>query len=318
MKSDALKLMELADAATLKSADRKFRNHLGGSQIGRECRREIWYDFRWAAHSDFSPRMLRLFSRGQREEARFVQILRSTGVIVQDHSQRLILHTKENRYFFQDWNDPVSKEWLDVSNDENHLQIATLYGVKPEQWRIKDIDGHFGGSLDGIAFSFPEMEEKARGLLEFKTHNTKSFVNLGLQGVKIAKPEHYKQMQIYMHKKELSFGLYGAVNKNDDDLYWEYVPYDKTTALASLEKARIIIYSKKPPDRISNSPAWFSCKYCSKKGVCHEGKPMVKNCRTCDKSTPVANGVWSCSHWNNIIPESFLRIGCDHYKQITD
>ena len=58
------------------------RPHLGGSQIGRECSRALWYQFRWAWTPRFEGRMLRLFETGDREEGRIVRNLRDIGVTV--------------------------------------------------------------------------------------------------------------------------------------------------------------------------------------------------------------------------------------------
>ena len=60
------------------------RPHLGGSQIGRECDRALWYQFRWAWTPYFEGRMLRLFETGDREEDRVVRNLRDVGVTVWD------------------------------------------------------------------------------------------------------------------------------------------------------------------------------------------------------------------------------------------
>lgn len=58
---------------------------LGASQIGHECERRLWYGFRWATGGEgFDGRMLRLFNRGHREEAVFVQELRGIGCDVRD------------------------------------------------------------------------------------------------------------------------------------------------------------------------------------------------------------------------------------------
>jgi hypothetical protein len=58
------------------------RPHLGASVIGRECARALWFTFRWAKAPKHSGRLLRLFDRGQREEATFVAELRRAGVQV--------------------------------------------------------------------------------------------------------------------------------------------------------------------------------------------------------------------------------------------
>ena len=50
----------------------KPRPHLGASLIGDKCERAIWYVFRWATHTKFEGRMLRLFDSGNREEFRLV------------------------------------------------------------------------------------------------------------------------------------------------------------------------------------------------------------------------------------------------------
>ncbi|MBF0093945.1 MAG: oxidoreductase [Alphaproteobacteria bacterium] len=61
-----------------------FRVHLGASLIGKECRRALWYDFRWTTRTSFSGRMLRLFETGQLEESRLIHNLRRTGATVLD------------------------------------------------------------------------------------------------------------------------------------------------------------------------------------------------------------------------------------------
>lgn len=55
------------------------RPHLGGSMIGDECDRKLWYSFRWTLPPSFDGRMLRLFETGHLEEDRFVKELRGIG-----------------------------------------------------------------------------------------------------------------------------------------------------------------------------------------------------------------------------------------------
>lgn len=61
------------------TSEEPFRGHLGASIIGKECRREIWYSYRWFRKPSFSGRILRLFNRGHLEEARFIAILLTIG-----------------------------------------------------------------------------------------------------------------------------------------------------------------------------------------------------------------------------------------------
>ena len=56
------------------------RPHLGASLIGHPCDRWLWISFRHAVIEKFPGRILRLFRRGQNEEAIIVQDLRAIGV----------------------------------------------------------------------------------------------------------------------------------------------------------------------------------------------------------------------------------------------
>lgn len=59
------------------------RPHMGASQLGHPCDRWLWLSFRWAVVEASPGRILRLFRRGQNEEAQIVRDLRAIGVDVQ-------------------------------------------------------------------------------------------------------------------------------------------------------------------------------------------------------------------------------------------
>lgn len=316
-------LVQLIDAAVEQDAANEppFRDHLGGSMIGEKCERKLVYSFRWAKAPAFSGRILRLFNRGHLEEFRFVSYLRRVGAQVEEFSERLMYHPESDSYFTEPYDQPEPTDVTadDVSDDPKHVDRATAQGITRKQWRILDVDGHFGGSLDGKAYGvpgMPDLEEKI--LTEFKTHNTKSFVELSNKGVAEAKPIHYVQMQIYMHKTGIKRALYMAVNKNDDDLYCEWVEYDPAMGPPLLEKAARVIHAKKLPKRIGSNASWFDCKWCDYKTVCHFNEPMLRHCRSCAHSTPVAEGKWRCDLWQSIIPVDSIPLGCDSYTPMTD
>lgn len=60
------------------------RGYLGGSELGSECARQLWYRFRWALRPTFDGRTLRLFDTGHREESRLIDELKRIGVEVYD------------------------------------------------------------------------------------------------------------------------------------------------------------------------------------------------------------------------------------------
>lgn len=59
------------------------RPHMGASILGHPCDRWLWLSFRMAVIEKFPGRILRLFRRGQDEEAKVVSDLRAIGISVQ-------------------------------------------------------------------------------------------------------------------------------------------------------------------------------------------------------------------------------------------
>lgn len=275
-----------------------FRSHMGASGIGRECARVIWYDFHWAAKPKFTGRMTRLFNRGHMEEGRFIAMLLLIGCQV----------------FQQDANG--------------------------NQFRISHAGGHFGGSGDGVIVELPDLLPGTPALGEFKTHGEKSFIELagkavntvvngqevrifeGGKGVREAKFEHYVQMQMYMRKMGLAVGLYLAVNKNTDDLYGEIVTLDPILADIYLDRAQqIIFFDNGIPKKLNESPGFFKCKFCDKRGVCHQKAPVEINCRTCQFSIISSDGGWYCgkveallTKENSPLTKEQQLAGCSDYK----
>ncbi|KKM91651.1 hypothetical protein LCGC14_1226400 [marine sediment metagenome] len=219
---------------------------------------------------------------------------------------------------------------------ENLVQIGvTVYSVVPgtneQQFEVKALHGHFSGHMDGCALGIPEAP-KTWHVLEFKTHNTKSFANLKRQGVQKAKPQHYAQIQIYMHLTGMTRALYLAVNKDTDDLYSERIRYDAEYATQLMEKAEGIIVAITPPERVGRRPDSYHCKWCDTQSLCwgyqHE-KDILKvvpkcsalpipalSCRQCWHAEPVMSGQfgqWACKkHKRSLSPECQVRLCEDH------
>jgi len=63
------------------------RRYLGASVAGHECDRYLWLHFRGLFRERFEGRMYRLFERGRREEAQFIQELRGIGCEVWDRGE---------------------------------------------------------------------------------------------------------------------------------------------------------------------------------------------------------------------------------------
>ncbi len=221
----------------------------------------------------------------------------------------------------------VTSRMLRLFN-RGHLEearfIALLLGIgckvyqqdeNGNQYRISDHGGHFGGSGDGIVIGCPDLPQGQPCVSEFKTHNDKSFAKLCKEGVAVAKPEHYVQMQVYMRKMGLAAALYMATNKNDDTIWAEIVPLDTVVADAYINRGGELVYMTQAPKRISNSPSWYKCKFCDHYPVCHQGQEPDRNCRTCQFASPQPTGGWACSRHNTMLTKEQQFVGCQSYEK---
>ena len=283
-KALAKRILEEIDEYCVRTYDGGHRSHLGASLIGRECKRYLWYVFRWCLHEKTTGRQQRLFNRGHREEARFIEWLEGIGF----------------------------KVWF-----ENRDEGPNEKGEFP-QYRISDVMGHFGGSLDGIAV-LPERYGIAEPvLLEFKTNGTGAgFNKLADDGMPIAKPEHFAQTSTYGKKYNFRYCVYLNINKNDDSLHIEVVKLNHNLGEQMIMKAEQIIMSQTAPARLSDNPTFHKCGYCHMKEVCHKGAVVEVNCRSCAFARPVENAEWFCEVHNGNIPKDFISKACPSYKAIT-
>jgi hypothetical protein len=189
---------------------------------------------------------------------------------------------------------------------------ASVQEVGPDgqQLAVQACRGHFHGHMDGKATGLPEAP-KTPHVLEFKTHNAKSFKALQDKGVKDAKPMHWAQMQVYMLLADLTRAMYLAENKDTAELYEERVHLDKPAAEALIARAQRIVDAAEPPLRLSEDPAWYECKFCPFHQQCHGTEAPQVNCRTCAHSTPAEAGTWQCARYEQEIPLEFQRTGCE-------
>ena len=197
-----------------------------------------------------------------------------------------------------------------------------VYDIDPStgrQFSFKAHGGHFGASMDGVARGVPEAP-KAWHVLEFKTAGSKAWTALAKNGVEKEKPEHFAQMQVYMHLAQMPRALYLAVNKDTDELYSERVRADAAVQAALMAKAERVIFAAEPGPGISTDAAFYKCKFCPASAICHGASLPAVNCRTCLHSTPErdGDGRWSCAlaGEGESIPAEFQARGCSSHRYI--
>lgn len=255
----------------------EFRPHLGASMGGDPCLRKLYYNFRHAMFITHEGRILKLFQRGHKEEATFEQELNKAGI-------RMVVMDENGNQFR-------------LGSQENK---------------------HVSGSGDGFGEVMEDSEYFKQGhwvLVEMKTHNDKSFIKLVKEGVEKSKPLHFSQMNLYMKWSQLSQALYIAVNKNNDDLYVEAVPFDSAHADRIEERMCDVASTTRIPVRMCDDPSRFECKFCDYHPICHGVKfPLNVTCRNCLHVKPQADGSWSCEHRKqDNLHHNLIPVGCaDH------
>ena len=196
---------------------------------------------------------------------------------------------------------------------EEETVIADLEAIGctvTRQQECVDYGGHLRGHIDGVVTGVPQAP-KTPHLLEIKTSNLKSFKLLESEGVEVAKPQHFAQMQLYMRALQLTRALYVSVCKDNDAMHIERVKRDASAAARYIERGRSLPLLNDAPPRISERPDWWQCKMCDAHDLCHGSKISREvNCRTCALSTAKADGTWFCERWESTIPNEHQEKGC--------
>ena len=255
---------------------KKKREHLGLSNLGNDCVRAVFYDWRKISDKKFPPRLYRLFQRGHREEFFFMHMLRGVGLKIYEH-------------------DPKTGKQFKVSDFEGHLQ-GSMDGIARDR---------------KLLFINKDVPFKT----EYKTYNDKRFNILIKEGVKEADPKYYGQIQGYMGYEERIKGcLFCAVNKNDDSLHFEWILPDASTFSLLRDRAEEIINAKAPPVGISRRKSYWKCKFCDFKDHCFltdkNRKSSKVSCRSCVHGSPALGGTWECDKGNE------FGTPCEQWKDI--
>jgi hypothetical protein len=266
-----------------------WRDHLGMSQINHECERKLYYDFHWYSKEERSGRMLRLLNRGTQEEPNFYALLRNAG-----------------------------------------FKIRVRPGRGAGQFRFIDPDmPSFQGSLDGYIISGPGdvLQGRKNGGLELKTAKASSFREFSKKGIEAKSPTYYGQAQSYMLQSHypdspvppLNWFLFLILNKDTDDLYAEIIEIDPYYGRSLKDRAHEILSADGPKElgRLSESPDWYECRWCSHRDQCHFNDAPAKNCRTCKHSKHVQSNVakWECSKKNEVLFRDAALKGCDEWER---
>lgn len=270
--------IQIVEDLTLKEIDRLLecenmqqsrRKYLGMSQIGEECWRKLWYDFRKADHPKIDAESLKRFKDGFIQEDLMAERLRMIPTI----------------------------------------QLQTTKLGSKEQIGFKDFGGHFSGHIDGAILGIlesPEVwhiwEHKAVNDDKFETLRKLKVVD-EKSALKQWDYTYWTQAQLYMHYSGLKKHYLTCTTPGGRNYTSVRTDFEHESIQAILDKAKSIITTDIAPKRLSNKREFYKCKWCGYADICHDYKFVDINCRTCAFSTPIIDeqndqGIWRCTRTN--------------------
>lgn len=212
------------------------------------------------------------------------------------------------------------EKWLLDDLRAAGCDVAELDETTGRQLAVELAGGHLRGKIDGRAVGLKEAPSAVH-VVECKSHNDRSFKDLLKKGLREGKPDHFAQVQLYMHGTGIYRAVYLAANKNDDAVHVERVAYDPTFCLALVARIERIVAMPRPPVRLHEDPtskAAFACQWCPARAICHEGAFARRNCRTCLSSTPADGPRWSCERHSRRLSYPDMQAGCSSQRFIPD
>lgn len=180
--------------------------------------------------------------------------------------------------------------------------------VEGRQDEIVATHGHWKGHIDGAI-------DDVKWLVEFKTHNDKSFIDLKKKGVRLGKFGHYAQCTAYMGNLGFRKCLYVAYNKNNSEYYLEFIDFDEADFAEFENKQTEIIVSDTLLPRIGTGKStWFECKLCDARHVCFGLEEVEVTCRSCQSVDVLPDGEWMCGATGKILDREDQLEACPHYE----
>ncbi len=122
----------------------------------------------------------------------------------------------------------------------------------------------FQGHVDAIV-----TFKNNKAILEIKTAKDSSFNIFKNKGLRVWNPQYYAQIQSYMGMSEINSAYILVLNKDNSELFDEFVKFDPDFYKRLLEKAKIIYKAKIEPPKINSSPLWYLCRMCKFNKECH-------------------------------------------------
>lgn len=145
--------------------------------------------------------------------------------------------------------------WVEKKLIHNMRQAG--FEISAQQMEMSLFDGKFKGHSDGIV----NHPEHGKVILEIKGIQKNTWNQYAKKGVKEVSPTYYAQAIMYSGYLGLTGTLFVIENKDNQDLYEEFIPSNFTEYNMLCRKAESIIHGEIPYG-ISTRADWWKCVHC--------------------------------------------------------
>jgi len=258
------------------------RYYLGMSEIGTECKRQLFYSFRKAKKRVLDQKSVKAIEDGHLQESLMANQLRILPLIE--------LHTEENG------------DQIGFSDIDGHFC------------------GHVDGMIKGIEQDILKWfvwEHKSVNEKKFS-----QLVKICEEkGEKLSLKEwdyvYYCQAIMYMHYSGVGLHYLTVTTPGGRDDFDCITEYDSRIATILIEKANDIISSTLPPARLSDKREFYKCKWCNYQEICHDGVFPDVNCKTCKHIAHKENGSFYCVIKKKAIKKEKINVACDSHVYLS-
>lgn len=269
-----------ADRALEQAQERRHRSHLGMSQIGRPCDRELFYSFRWVQQPNFDAATLKRFEDGHRTEDLVIARLQATPGI----------------------------------------ELHAVHEETGEQFRFEDFGGHFSGSCDGAVLGLlqaPKTWHIYEGKCSEKWADLDKAKKKVGEKAALAEwnPTYYAQAVLYMHYAGLDRHYLVCSSPGGRRETSVRTEADPVRAETLRNRAERIIFTDEAPPRIGDATN-FQCRLCDFSGICHEQAGAERNCRTCLAVSVERDGIWRCTKFGHTLSKEDQEAGCGSHRYL--
>lgn len=211
------------------------RTSIGAGDIGEECERLIWYTLNNIGENEITAATLCAFEDGHKSEAEMAKRLKMVP----------------------------------------GLELWTIDDQTGKQYGFKDLDGKYKGYIDGVVRGLLQAP-KTLHVWDHKAVNEKKFGEFEKTLAKWPEKEvlknwdykYYCQAVVYMDYFDMDRHYLTVSTPGCRKIKSCRTEANKRLAEALKDKAKRIIAAKEPPERISNTSAYYKCKFCWKRGEC--------------------------------------------------